>query len=149
MPCRRTEQIEHLPIHTVGESPHEREALTDCPDCGRRWEQGQDNCPGCGYGSAQSFATSEIGASDVGPAFEGRGAGRAAQGDRDIRLDGAGERGAGVFEVVEDDDGPAHRRTGLGLERRHAGQLLAFEPFEEGAAGGRDVAEGVGDAGMA
>ncbi len=29
-----------------------------------------------------------------------------------------------------------------------AGQLLAFHPFEEGAAGGRDIGEVVGDAGM-
>src|SRR6185312_6755660 len=40
---------------------------------------------------------------------------------------------------------PAKLRTG---ERRHARQLASLEPFEEGAAGGRDIAELVDDAGM-
>ena len=35
----------------------------------------------------------------------------------------------------------------LDIERRDPGQLLAFQPFQEGAAGGRDVGELVLDPG--
>ncbi len=66
MPWRRTEPYEHLPIRVVGEFHRERDVLTYCSQCGRPWEQGQDDCPGCGYAPAQSLAASGDGASGIG-----------------------------------------------------------------------------------
>ena len=105
MPWLRTEPNEQYPIPTVGGSPREREArrerenLTDCPDCGLRWEQGRDNCPGCGYGSAESFADSQIGDSDAEPTFEGPGAGRVTHKKEGVTW-GGGQIIAGMILVI-------------------------------------------------
>jgi len=73
MPWRRTEHKEDLLNQPMGGSSREGEALTHCPDCGHHWEQGRDDCSGCGSEACQTYA-SEIGASN----FEATSVGRAA-----------------------------------------------------------------------
>ena len=95
----RTQPDERLPIHSADESSLESKALTDCPDCGLHWEQRQNYCPGCGYGSAQSIAESGIGASDAALPFGGSGAKPPARKKEGITWGGK-QIIAGIFLVI-------------------------------------------------
>lgn len=95
----RTEPNDHLPIHPLGESPVESEALIDCPNCGRSWEQGQNYCPRCGYGAAQANAASGVGASDVAPPFEGPGAELVSRNKEGVNW-GGGQIVAGIILAI-------------------------------------------------
>ncbi len=93
-----TDPNEHVPNQGLGASAREGEALTDCPDCGRSRDQGQNYCSGCGYRFARSFAGSEISAIDADPTSAGA-AGRANRRRKGVTW-GGGQIIAGIILVI-------------------------------------------------